>query len=146
MCVNSEFFLPSVSHSPDCFGDKLLCCVCQCEWPALFLNGVNSHFGTLCTTSRYSKEETMSALFLPSKIPCSASTQRRGNFGKESVMIGVVHLKNVNDAFSSGYVNTFVFSVIVKIVWVFGTRKSRNHPTRCRVEHSHTRWFAYSYE
>src|SRR5580693_9942116 len=74
--------------------------------PALFLNGVNSHFGTLCTTSRYSKEETMSALFLPSKIPCSASTQGRGNFGKESVMIGVVHLKNVNEPFSSGYVNT----------------------------------------
>lgn len=61
-------------------------------------------------------------------------------------MIGVIHLKNINDPFSAGYINTFVLGVVIKIVRIFGARQSHNHPTRSSVKHSKTRRFAYAYE
>src|SRR6266853_1863393 len=87
---------------------------------SLFLYGVDSHLGALPTARRDSQEEAVKAFSLPTKVSGRASAQSSGNFGEEPVMIGVVHLKNVNETLSSGHINTLMLGVIVKIVSILG--------------------------
>jgi hypothetical protein len=53
----------------------------------------------------------MHTFTLPPKIAGSSSTQSGGTFSEQPVMVGIVHLKNVNYAFSTGNIHAFVFGV-----------------------------------
>src|ERR1700722_13522165 len=83
---------------------------------ALILDGVDSQFSALPATSWNRQEKAMKTLALPSEISGRASAQSRGNFGEQPIMVGVVHLKDVNYAFPTGNINTFVLGVIVQII------------------------------
>jgi hypothetical protein len=69
----------------------------------------------------------MGTLFLTSEIPGGASTQCSRDFREKAVMIGVGHLKNVDHALASGYINTLVLGVVVKIIRIFGAGQGSNH-------------------
>src|ERR1700722_2093766 len=110
----------------------------------LLLYCVNSHFRALSTASWDGQEEAMHPLSQPSKIPGRACAQCSGNFGEEAVMIRVGHLKNVDEPLSSGHIPPLMLGVIVEIIRILGAGQRRDHVTRCSVEYSQSRRFAYA--
>src|ERR1700730_5257564 len=110
------------------------------------LHGEDSKFRGLPATRGNRQEETMHAFTLPPKIAGSSSAQSRGNPGEQSVMVGIGHLKNVNYAFSTGNIHTFVLGVIVKIIRVLGARQGHDKMTGSCVKHCQTGGLAYTYE
>src|ERR1700686_1856114 len=97
--------------------------------PALLLYGVNSHLRALTAAIGDSEEEAMRVFFLASEIAGGASAQRGWNFGDEVIVIGVLHLENVNETLASGHINALVLSIKIKVVGILGAGQCCNHAT-----------------